>query len=132
MTTSDDSPDFSRGEGGLLPAIAQDAATGAVLMLAWMNAAAYAETVTSGRAVYYSRSRQALWRKGEESGNAQQVRRIRLDCDRDAILLEVEQLGGAACHTGFDTCFYRAVEADGLRVVGRKVFDPARVYKRTD
>ncbi|MFO0897921.1 MAG: phosphoribosyl-AMP cyclohydrolase [Pirellulales bacterium] len=132
MPSGADSPDFSRGDGGLLPAIAQDAETGAVLMLAWMNAEAYAETLASNRAVYYSRSRQALWRKGEESGNVQLVRRIRLDCDRDTILLEVEQLGGAACHTGFDTCFYRAVAADGLEVVGRKVFDPAQVYKRTD
>jgi len=129
MTSPADSPDFSRGEGGLLPAIAQDAESGAVLMLAWMNAAAFAETVASGRAVYYSRSRQALWRKGEESGNVQQVRRIRLDCDRDAILLEVDQIGGAACHTGYDTCFYRAVQSEGLAVVGRKVFDPAQVYK---
>ena len=112
-----------------MPAIAQDAESGAVLMLAWMNAEAFAETVASGRAVYYSRSRQALWRKGEESGNVQQVRRIRLDCDCDAILLEVEQIGGAACHTGYDTCFYRAVQSEGLAVVGRKVFDPAQVYK---
>jgi phosphoribosyl-AMP cyclohydrolase len=129
MTSPVDSPDFSRGEGGLLPAIAQDAESGAVLMLAWMNAEAFAETVASGRAVYYSRSRQTLWRKGEESGNVQQVRQIRIDCDRDAILLEVEQIGGAACHTGYDTCFYRAVQPDGLAVVGRKVFDPAQVYK---
>ena len=129
MTSPVDSPDFSRGEGGLLPAIAQDAESGAVLMLAWMNAEAFAETVASGRAVYYSRSRQTLWRKGEESGNVQQVRQIRIDCDRDAILLEVEQIGGAACHTGYDTCFYRAVQPAGLAVVGRKVFDPAQVYK---
>jgi phosphoribosyl-AMP cyclohydrolase len=122
-------PDFSHGDG-LLPAIAQDAASGAVLMLAWMNAAAYAETLATGRAVYYSRSRQTLWRKGEESGHVQLVRRVRLDCDRDAILLEVEQVGGAACHTGFDTCFYRAVGPQGLETVGRRVFDPERVYGR--
>jgi phosphoribosyl-AMP cyclohydrolase len=122
-------PDFSRGDG-LLPAIAQDAASGAVLMLGWMNAAAYAETLATGRAVYYSRSRQALWRKGEESGHVQLVRRVRLDCDRDTILLEVEQVGGAACHTGFDTCFYRAVGPQGLEIVGRQVFDPNEVYRR--
>jgi phosphoribosyl-AMP cyclohydrolase len=96
---SPDAPDFAKG-GGLLPAIAQDADSGEVLMIAYMNAESYAETVATGRAVYFSRSRNKLWRKGEESGHVQQVRAIYLDCDNDAILLRVHQVGGAACHTG--------------------------------
>ena len=122
-------PDFSRGDG-LLPAIAQDAKSGEVLMLAYMNAESYAETVATGRAVYFSRSRQRLWRKGEESGNVQWVRAIRVDCDCDTILLSVEQVGGAACHEGYSSCFFRRVTADGLEVVGQRVFDPAEVYKK--
>ena len=122
-------PDFSRGDG-LLPAIAQDAQTGEVLMLAYMNAESYAETVATGRAVYFSRSRQRLWRKGEESGNVQWVRAIRVDCDCDTILLSVEQVGGAACHEGYSSCFFRRVTAAGLEVVGQRVFDPAEVYKK--
>ena len=122
-------PDFAKG-GGLLPAIAQDAETGAVLMMAYMNAESYAETLATGRAVYYSRSRNKLWRKGEESGNVQKVRAVYLDCDNDTILLSVEQIGGAACHTGYKSCFFRQVTADGLKVVGQRVFDPAEVYKR--
>jgi phosphoribosyl-AMP cyclohydrolase len=120
-------PDFSRGQG-LLPAIAQDARTGEVLMMAYMNAESYAETLATGRAVYYSRSRKKLWRKGEESGHVQLVRAVYLDCDLDTILLCVEQLGGAACHEGYKSCFYRKVEAGGLKVVGHRVFDPAEVY----
>ncbi|MGA2619103.1 MAG: phosphoribosyl-AMP cyclohydrolase [Thermoguttaceae bacterium] len=120
-------PDFSRGDG-LLPAIAQDAHSGEVLMLAYMNAESYAETLASGRAVYYSRSRKRLWRKGEESGNVQLLRAIHVDCDRDAILLLVEQVGGAACHEGYSSCFFRRVTPEGLAVVGRRVFDPAQVY----
>ncbi len=120
-------PDFSRGDG-LLPAIAQDAQTGEVLMLAYMNAESYAETVATGRAVYYSRSRKKLWRKGEESGNVQWVRAIYLDCDLDAILLRVEQVGGAACHEGYKSCFFRQVTPEGLKVIGSRVFDPAEVY----
>ncbi|MGO8690448.1 MAG: phosphoribosyl-AMP cyclohydrolase [Thermoguttaceae bacterium] len=120
-------PDFSRGDG-LLAAIAQDAQTGEVLMLAYMNAESYAETVATGRAVYYSRSRKKLWRKGEESGNVQWVRAIYLDCDLDAILLRVEQVGGAACHEGYKSCFFRQVTPEGLKVIGSRVFDPAEVY----
>jgi phosphoribosyl-AMP cyclohydrolase len=120
-------PDFSRGDG-LLPAIAQDAETGEVLMLAHMNAESYAETVATGRAVYYSRSRKKLWRKGEESGHVQLVRAIYLDCDLDAILLRVEQVGGAACHEGYKSCFFRQVSPKGLKVTGPRVFDPAKVY----
>jgi phosphoribosyl-AMP cyclohydrolase len=117
-------------DGGLLPAIAQDDATGDVLMLAYMNAESYAETLATGRAVYYSRSRKKLWRKGEESGNVQLVHSIYLDCDRDTILLRVEQVGGAACHEGYKSCFFRQVTPDGLKVVGNRVFDPAEVYKK--
>jgi phosphoribosyl-AMP cyclohydrolase len=122
-------PDFGRGDG-LVAAIAQDAATGDVLMMAYMNAESYAETMATGRAVYYSRSRKKLWRKGEESGNVQIVKSIYVDCDADTILLKVEQLGGAACHEGFRSCFFRRVTADGLAVEGERVFDPAKVYKK--
>jgi phosphoribosyl-AMP cyclohydrolase len=121
--------DFDKA-GGLVPAIAQDAETGAVLMLAWMNREAYEETVRTGRAVYYSRSRQRLWRKGEESGHVQEVREIYLDCDADTILLKVHQVGGAACHEGYQSCFFRRVEGDSLRVVGERLFDPKQVYKK--
>jgi phosphoribosyl-AMP cyclohydrolase len=120
-------PDFAKA-GGLLPAVAQDAETGEVLMVAYMNAESYAQTVATGQAVYYSRSRGQLWRKGEQSGNVQQVRAIYLDCDRDAILLQVRQLGGAACHEGYRSCFFRQVTPDGLKVVGQRVFDPDEVY----
>ena len=119
-------PDFAKNE--LLPAIVQDAETGEVLMMAYMNAESYAETLATGRAVYYSRSRNRLWRKGEQSGNVQEVRAIYLDCDRDTILLKVKQVGGAACHEGYRSCFYRQVTPDGLKVVGRPVFDPEKVY----
>ncbi len=122
-------PRFPR-DGGLLPAIAQDAATGDVLMLAYMNAESYAETLATGRAVYFSRSRNKLWRKGEESGNVQLVREVFLDCDNDTILLKVEQVGGAACHEGYKSCFFRQVTPDGLKIVGSRVFDPAVVYKK--
>ncbi len=121
-------PDFLKG-GGLLPAIAQDAQTGEVLMIAYMNPESYAETLATGRAVYFSRTRHRLWRKGETSGHVQLVRAIYLDCDRDAILLSVEQVGGAACHTGYRTCFYRQVTPEGLKTVGQRVFDPDEVYK---
>ncbi len=120
-------PDFSKADG-LLPAIVQDAESGEVLMLAYMNAESYAETLATGRAVYYSRSRKKLWRKGEQSGNVQNVRAVYLDCDRDTILLEVEQLGGAACHEGYRSCFYRQATPQGLKVVGQRLFDPKEVY----
>jgi phosphoribosyl-AMP cyclohydrolase len=116
--------------GGLVPAIAQDADTGEVLMLAWMNKEAYEETVRTGRACYFSRSRGRLWRKGEESGNFQEVREIYLDCDADTILLKVHQHGGAACHEGYASCFFRRADSDGLQVMGTRIFDPKQVYKR--
>jgi phosphoribosyl-AMP cyclohydrolase len=130
VTNPAQAPDFSKGDG-LLPAIAQDAATGQVLMLAYMNQESYDETVRTGQAVYFSRSRNKLWRKGEESGNVQQVREIFLDCDADTILLKVNQVGGAACHEGYASCFFRQVTPAGLRIVGTRVFDPATVYKKT-
>jgi len=120
-------PNFERG-GGLLPAIAQDAETGEVLMLAWMNPESYAETLATGRAVYFSRSRNKLWRKGEESGNVQQVEAVFIDCDADTILLKVRQIGGAACHEGFKSCFFRRITPQGVEVVGQRVFDPEKVY----
>lgn len=122
-------PDFAKGDG-LLPAIAQDAETGDVLMLAYMNEESFRETVASGRAVYYSRSRNRLWRKGEESGNVQRVSAIYVDCDEDTILLKVEQIGGAACHVGYRSCFYRQWKPEGLEVIAERVFDPAEVYKK--
>jgi len=121
--------DFDK-TGGLVPAIAQDFATGTVLMLAWMNREAFEETLRTGRAVYFSRSRNRLWRKGEESGNVQEVREVCIDCDSDTILLKVNQIGGAACHEGYQSCFFRKVEGDTLRVVGERVFDPKEVYKK--
>jgi phosphoribosyl-AMP cyclohydrolase len=121
--------DFQK-TNGLIPAIAQDAATGQVLMLAWMNQEAYEETLRTGRAVYYSRSRGKLWRKGEESGHVQEVREIFIDCDADTILLKVHQIGGAACHEGYASCFFRKVNGDKLQVIGERVFDPAEVYKK--
>jgi phosphoribosyl-AMP cyclohydrolase len=122
--------DFEK-TGGLVPAIAQDAATGDVLMMAWMNREAYEETVRTGRAVYFSRSRNKLWRKGEESGHVQEVRGIFIDCDADTVLLKVNQVGGAACHEGYASCFFRKVEGDELRVIADRVFDPKQVYKKS-
>ena len=116
--------------GGLVPAIAQDADTGEVLMLAWMNREAYEETLRTRRACYFSRSRGRLWRKGEESGNVQEVREVYLDCDSDTVLLKVHQIGGAACHEGYSSCFFRRLEGDGLQVIGARVFDPKQVYKK--
>lgn len=119
---------------GLIPAIAQDAVTGTVLMVAWMNAESLAETAATGRAVYWSRSRGKLWRKGEESGHVQLVRDLRLDCDNDVILLKVEQQGGIACHTGRESCFFQRLEAgeDGSPrwvAVDPVLKDPETIYK---
>jgi phosphoribosyl-AMP cyclohydrolase len=121
--------DFEKS-GGLVPAIAQDAETGEVLMLAWMNREAFEETLRTGRAVYFSRSRNKLWRKGEESGNVQEVRGVYLDCDADTILLKVHQIGGAACHEGYQSCFFRRIESGELTVIAERVFDPRDVYKK--
>ncbi len=122
-------PDFGRA-GGLLPAIAQDAETGQVLMLAWMNAEAYCETLSSRRAVYFSRSRNRLWRKGEESGHVQHVKEIRVDCDADTILLKVQQVG-AACHEGYASCFFRRIADDGsAEIVDQQLRSPAEIYRK--
>ena len=126
LATEDVKVDFEKG-GGLVPVITQDAESGEVLMLAYMNQQAFDETVRSGRAVYWSRSR-GLWRKGEESGNHQDVRGIFIDCDGDTILLKVHQHGGAACHTGRRHCFYREKTDDGWRPFLEPVFDPEKVY----
>jgi phosphoribosyl-AMP cyclohydrolase len=128
MTLTANIPDFSKGDG-LLPAIAQDADTGDVLMLAWMNAESYAETVATGRAVYFSRSRGRLWRKGDESGHVQQVEAIYVDCDADTILLKVRQTG-PACHEGFRSCFFRKITPEGAEIVAQRLVDPAAVYGR--
>ena len=119
-------------EKGLIPAIAQDAADGAILMVAWMNAEALAETVAGGYAVYWSRSRQRLWRKGEESGHRQQVSDIRLDCDADVILLKVQQEGGIACHTGRRSCFFQQLDTSATPTwvnADPVLKDPEQIYK---
>jgi phosphoribosyl-AMP cyclohydrolase len=129
-TQSSSIPNFELGPHGLLPAIAQDADTGDVLMMAWMNQAAFDETLATGYATYYSRSRAQLWRKGEQSGHRQRVRDIRVDCDADTLLLKVEQ-AGAACHVGFRSCFYRAWNEGEFSICEERLVDPATVY-RTD
>jgi phosphoribosyl-AMP cyclohydrolase len=121
--------DFNK-TGGLLPAIVQDYETGEILMLAYMNRDAFNATLSTGQATYYSRSRQTLWVKGEISGNLQLVKEIRIDCDDDTVLIKVEQLGGAACHTGHRSCFYKKVENGTTRIVGKPVFDPKEVYDK--
>ena len=121
--------DFTK-TGGLVPAIVQDNETGEVLMLAYMNQEAFDATLSTGKATFYSRSRQTLWVKGETSGNVQLVKEIRLDCDDDTLLIKVEQLGGAACHTGHRSCFYKKVENGTIRIVGEPVFDPKEVYEK--
>ena len=113
---------------GLVAAVVQEASTGKLLMVAWMNREALAETVRSGRAVYWSRSRKRLWRKGEESGHTQLIKQVRLDCDGDVIVLEVQQVGGIACHTGHSRCFFRKLE-NGLWVETEAVLkDPGQIY----
>jgi phosphoribosyl-AMP cyclohydrolase len=120
-------PDFEKC-GGLIPAIAQDAETGEVLMLAYMNQEAWEETLKTGKATYWSRTRQELWIKGQSSGHQQIVKEILVDCDADAVLLKIEQLGGAACHTGHRSCFHKKVENGSVRIIGEPVFDPQEVY----
>jgi phosphoribosyl-AMP cyclohydrolase len=121
--------DFQK-TGGLIPAITQDERTGEVLMQAYMNQQAWEKTLATGKATYFSRSRQKLWIKGAASGNVQLVKEIRIDCDNDAILLKVEQVGGAACHTGHKSCFHKKIVDDrsGVEVVGDPLFDPKEVY----
>jgi phosphoribosyl-AMP cyclohydrolase len=116
--------------GGLVPAIAQDYHTGEVLMVAFMNQAAWESTLKTGRATYYSRSRKSLWVKGETSGNVQLVKEIRVDCDNDAVLLKIEQVGAAACHTGHRSCFHKQVQNESVQIIGELIFDPKEVYKK--
>lgn len=115
--------------GGLVPAIVQDDETGDVLMLGFMNEAAWEATLSTGLATFYSRTRQEFWVKGKTSGNVQHVKEIRIDCDDDTVLLKVEQVGGAACHTGHRSCFFKKYENGSFKIVGEPVFDPKEVYK---
>ncbi len=121
--------DFQKGDG-LVPVIVQDYQTKEVLMLAYMNRESWEKTIETGKATYWSRSRKSLWVKGESSGNIQLVKNIFIDCDSDTVLLEVDQVGGAACHTGYKTCFHRKVSDKGIEIVGERIFDPEDVYKR--
>lgn len=120
-------PDFEK-TGGLVPVIAQDWRTGEVLMLAYMNEEAWQRTLETGKVHYFSRSRNKIWLKGESSGHVQVVKEILLDCDLDTVLIKVEQKGGAACHKGYRSCFYRRLKDGSLEVVGEKIFDPEVVY----
>ncbi len=121
--------DFAKG-GGLLPAIAQDHQTGEVLMMAYINEESWQKTLETGKAHYWSRSRNQLWLKGESSGHVQLIREILVDCDGDTVVFKVEQLVGAACHKGNSSCFFRKGEDGSLKVTGRLVFDPREVYKK--
>lgn len=122
-------PDFDK-RGGLVTVVTQDAESGEVLMVAYMNRDAWTKTLDTGTACYYSTSRKKLWLKGETSGNVQDVKEIRVDCDTDAVLLKVHQRGGAACHEGYRSCFFRAVEPTGWQVVAERVVDPDELYKK--
>jgi len=120
--------DFAKSADGLIPAIAQDWQTGQVLMLAYMNKQSWEATLKTGVATYWTRSRQKLWVKGESSGHVQRVKEILVDCDLDTIVMKIEQVGGAACHEGYPSCFFRRLEGDQLVVVEERVFDPRQVY----
>lgn len=121
--------DFAKGNG-LVPVIVQDYRTRDVLMVAYMNEEAWEKTQKTGKAHYYSRSRKGLWFKGEESGHFQEVKDAFIDCDNDTILLQVDQIGGAACHEGYRSCFFRRQDRDGWKVIAERVFDPKEVYKK--
>ena len=120
--------DFEKGSG-LVPVVVQDVDTGEVLMLAYMNRDAWLKTLQTGKATYWSRSRNELWVKGETSGHIQYVEEILLDCDSDTVLLKVRQTGGAACHTGYRSCFYRRVVDEKMEIMGKRIFKPEDVYK---
>ncbi|MBL4902487.1 phosphoribosyl-AMP cyclohydrolase [Desulfocapsa sp. AH-315-G09] len=120
--------DFAKDSQGLLPAIVQDAKSGEVLMLAYINKEAWGKTLATGKAHYWSRSRQKLWLKGESSGHVQKIHEILIDCDQDTVVFKVEQLGGAACHKGYCSCFFRRVVNGEVEIIGERVFDPAVVY----
>ena len=122
--------DFSKGNG-LLPTIVQDHASGRVLMLAYISTESWEETLKTGEAHYWSRSRQEIWHKGGTSGHIQKIKEIYVDCDNDTVLFRVEQVGGAACHTGFESCFHKKVDQHGEATIeGKKIFDPEKVYKK--
>lgn len=121
-------PDFGKSEDGLIPAIAQDYQTNEVLMLAYINEESWNETLKSNCATYWSRSRKKLWKKGESSGNTQKIKEILIDCDNDAVIFKIEQIGGAACHTGYRSCFYTKIVGDDKEIVSELVFNPEEVY----
>lgn len=120
--------DFAKAEGGLLPAIVQDAESGDVLMLAYINQESWEKTLETGKAYFWSRSRKKLWLKGESSGHIQLIKDIFVDCDQDTVVFKVEQLGGAACHKGYRSCFFRRVNHGTLEIIAEPVFDPEKVY----
>lgn len=120
--------DFSKSQDGLIPAIVQDYGSGNILMLAYVNEEAWRKTVETGKAHYWSRSRQQLWLKGESSGNVQMVKEIFVDCDLDTVVFKVDQIGGAACHKGYPSCFFRKVSGEELHICEEPVFDPEVVY----
>jgi phosphoribosyl-AMP cyclohydrolase len=121
--------DFAKGNG-LVPVIVQDYQSGEVLMVAYMNEEAWEKTKATGKAHYYSRSRRGLWLKGEESGHFQEVKDVFIDCDNDTVLLQVNQIGGAACHEGYRSCFFRKHDNSEWKVIAERVFDPREVYKK--
>jgi phosphoribosyl-AMP cyclohydrolase len=123
-------PDFSKDPSGLIPAIAQDWQTGEVLMLAYINELSWKSTLESGKGTYWSRSRQELWCKGDTSGNVQIIKDILIDCDLDTVIFKVEQIGDAACHKGYRSCFFRSISDNSCEVVSEKVFNPEDVYKK--
>ncbi len=120
--------DFNKSENGLLPAIVQDYASGDILMLAYINKESWELTLKTQKAHYWSRSRNTIWLKGESSGHIQQIHEIYVDCDQDTVVFKVKQLGDAACHKGYKSCFYRRVEGAELKTIGERVFDPEHVY----
>ena len=130
MNNSEIKLDFPKG-GGLLPAIAQNHESGKVLMMAYINEASWKKTLETGEAHYWSRTRQEIWRKGGTSGHVQIIREVYADCDNDTVLFRVDQVGGAACHTGYETCFHKRIDRNGgVTVVGEKMFDPEKVYRK--
>ena len=122
--------DFSKNTDGLVPVVAQDYKTGEILMQAYANEEAWKYSLETGNATYWSRSRSRLWKKGESSGHIQIIKEILIDCDRDSVVLKVEQIGKAACHKGYRSCFYSKVKGDSLETIGKTVFDPKKVYNK--
>jgi phosphoribosyl-AMP cyclohydrolase len=122
--------DFSKDPNGLIPAIAQDWQTGEVLMLAYINELSWNETLKTGKGTYWSRSRQELWCKGDTSGNVQIIKDILIDCDQDTVIFKIDQIGDAACHKGYRSCFFRSIKEDGCKIVSEKVFNPEDVYNK--